>query len=160
MNLTFTQRRTGHEGKGLELLILASQTDVLLTKIPRGSRTIPGGKSVSIPSSVDFFGIHKPSGRMICFDAKQSKNPNRLETSTCKLAEHQRLEILRYGEAGAIAGLLCERSAASELFWCDWRQLQTRRPSIPWDEMTLMGSSRQSVQWIIVVFNSARRTTP
>lgn len=150
--------RTGHEGHGLEALILSSQTSVRLTKIPQAARHVRGRSLIRIAGPVDFFGGHVPSGKLLVFDAKQSQDPNRLRTGKDHLAEHQRLEICRYGEAGFVAGLLCECTETRELYWCDWRLIRVAVPSIPWRDMDAIGSSKFAVQWdkIIEASNAER----
>lgn len=140
-------RRTGREGRSLESLILASQTDVLLTKIPLSARRMPGGKIVACAGPVDFMGGYREDGRLIVFDAKQNKNPRRLPTGKKELREHQIEEIIRYGIAGFIAGLLCECSTTRTLYWCRWELLGRRRASIPWAEMDEIGHSSEPVNW-------------
>lgn len=100
-----SKRRTGREGRSLESLIVQSQTTVLLTKIPLSARRLGHGKIIPIAGPVDFFGCFRADGRIIVFDAKQTKNLHRLPTGKKQLHEHQRLEIVRYGEAGAVAGV-------------------------------------------------------
>ena len=144
-------RRTGHEGRGLESLILSSQTTVRLTKIPLSARRLAGGELMACSGPVDFMGGYVPGGQLLIFDAKQTKNPHRLPTGKKELREHQRLEICRYGEAGFIAGLLCECTATGTLYWCDWRQIATRRASVPWSDMTDIGTSKKAVLWQLIV---------
>ena len=151
------KQRTGHEGRNLESLILASQGGgVLLTKIPFSAKRLPGGHIVACCGPVDFFGIHIASGRMLVFDAKQSKNPHRLPTGAKEFREHQRLELIRYSDAGAISGLLCESTATGRLYWCSARRFLTRAPSILWEDMIDIGPSSHAVEWekIVVAYRN------
>lgn len=138
-----------NRGRGLEQLVLNSQSraTVLLTQVPQAAKRIGGGKVVTVRSSCDFFGIYAPTRQLIVFDCKTCALPHRLDTREAHLPEHQRLEILRYGEAGAIAGILAERSPYTELFWVPWQLLTTREPSIPWAAMVPIGSAKFAIQW-------------
>lgn len=147
------RKRTGKEGRSLETLILASQTDVLLTKIPLSARRLPGGKVVACAGPVDFMGAFRDTREALIFDAKQSKNPSRLETNADKLKEHQRIMIVEYGISGICAGLLCECTATRELYWCFWGLLTYRKPSIPWEQMRCIGSSDKPVDWNAIRFH-------
>lgn len=136
-----------NKGKPLESLIMASQGEVLLTKVPQAARRIGGDRIVTTRSSCDFFGIHVPTKRMIIFDAKMSDNPNRLQTSADHLPDHQRQELIRYGESGAIAGLLCWRTDDDTLYWCRWQVSVKPQPSIPWEFMCCIGSPKFAIRW-------------
>jgi hypothetical protein len=155
------KQRTGHEGRNLESLILASQGGVLLTKIPFSAKRLPGGHIVACCGPCDFFGIHIPSGRMLVFDGKQSKNPHRLPTGEKEFREHQRLELIRYHDAGAISGLLCESTATGRLYWCSARRFLTRAPSIPWEDMIDIGPATHTVEWgrIVEAYRKNQSTT-
>ena len=146
-------------GKRLEILILASQTCVRLTQVPQAARPMrdrsPGGrgarpKFVAVNGPCDFFGCYVASGRSLILDAKECGEPHRLVTDGDHLAEHQRLELIRHGEAGAVAGLLALRTTDQELFWVPWRLLCRRRPSIPWAEASRVGSAKLAVDWLAV----------
>lgn len=143
-----------NRGRSLETAILASQRAdlILLTKMPTSSKRIGGGKIIQLPSPVDFFGIHVPTGRMICFDAKQHANPNGLPAGM--LAAHQWNELIRYGQTqggpGAISGLLCESTALGRYYWCPWPILLWPgfvRKTFLWHEMLDLGDTQHLPKW-------------
>lgn len=140
-------------GKSFEEMILASQSPstVLLTKIPLSARRIRGREMVACRGPCDFLGMYVPTGRMVIFDAKSGKGDNRLETREAHFPLHQRAQIIRYGEAGAIAGLMAESSTNQMVYWCPWTMLIVPRPSIPWAEMICVGSSREVIDWRKIV---------
>ena len=151
-----TRRRTGREGKRLETLIASSSSPAtaLLTQVPTASRMIrtPRGlQAVQMKSPADFFGLHVASGRLIVIDAKECAEKHRLVTNADHLAEHQRLELCRYGHAGAIAGLIALRTTTGDLYFVSWRRLVKRVPSIQWDELPGIGSASFAVDWGRVV---------
>lgn len=148
------------KGKGLESLALASQFGVTLTQVPRAVRFLKRGhggapRAVSVPAPVDFFGAHLTSGgRLLVFDCKESREKYRLDTSEDHLPSHQRAELHRHGSAGAVAGLLVEHVPGLALYWCPWPLLYPPRPSIPYAEMTALGSSQLVItaqRWAHVV---------
>ncbi len=131
-----------NRGRALESIIMASQANIVrLIQVSGTAKRIGGGKMIQTKGPVDFSGVIVGSGRAICFDAKTCGEKNHLDTGKDKLLEHQRQELLRMGEAGAIAGLLCLSTARQRYYWCDWRLLTQRRPSILWDTMADMGDA-------------------
>lgn len=147
------KRRTGREGKSLETLVLASQSIVRLTKIPLSARRLPGGKVIACAGPVDFIGGFVDTKELIVFDAKQTDTKTRLETGKTHIHPHQREMIVRYGQAGFMAGLLCECTSTGFLYWCPWRLLATPRASIPWVEMLQIGTSKMAVDWKAIRHN-------
>ncbi len=128
-------------GKGLESLVLASLHGVVLDKIPHGYRHLPGPerRSVRVPTPFDFFGIHLASRRLIVLDCKEGREKHRLDTSPDHFTEFQRQNLMRYGEAGAISGLLCESIVKCAVYFLPWWRLSPRTPSMQWDDMEKIG---------------------
>lgn len=146
-------------GKRLETLLLKSpHVGVELVRHPNGVQWLPGGRTVPKRGPVDFSGVFTGTGRAIYFDTKECEGVNVLTTSTSTLPEHQRLELIRLGHAGALAGLLCLRTRTDELYWADWRLLIDDRPSIRWDVMHKIGLAGVGIQWWTLngVFSSTR----
>ena len=59
-------------------------------------------------------------------------------------------QLLTYGEAGAVAGLLCEQTTTRQLYWCDWGNFRQRTPSICWTNMLAIGPSSHAVRWRLI----------
>ena len=55
-----------------------------------------------------------------------------LETRDSHLHEHQRLCSWRFGEAGAVSGVLAEATDNGRLYWCAWTLLKVPTKSILW----------------------------
>ncbi len=152
------RKRSGHEGKTLEKIILASQNGVRITQVPQASRTIcKAGKAINVRvnSPCDFFGSFVGTGRLIVCDAKESSLARRLQTSEDHLPEHQRMSLIVYGQAGAVAGLIVMHpsmvSGLHWISWVDWRQLLERRPSILYTDMHHAGTVAGVVDWSLVL---------
>lgn len=142
--------RTRNTGKGLETLVLASQGQVVLLKVPNGVQWLPGGKTVPKAGPCDFIGLHLPTKRMVILDAKECGLVHRFDVGDgSKVKPHQIEELVRFGRAGAIAGLLVERTRTRQLYWLPWQMLDVRPlpPSYQWDELYEIGPSTHAVQW-------------
>lgn len=150
-------RRPGTSGKSLEALILASPGAVL-THVGQAAKRIQGGKVVAVRGPVDFFGTLAPGGRAIAIDAKRCELVRRFPVGDLThLPQHQRAELVRYGRAGAVAGLIVEAAARGQLYWCGWQWLEAPPPSLAWDELYYLGKSSEPVRWSDVVAANARR---
>lgn len=135
-------------GRHLESLVLASQGTVTLTKIPNGVRYLPGGKTIPCKSPVDFAGTVHGSGRAVWLDAKQCDLKGRFPVGNKDHVTPQQIaELVRHGRAGAVAGLLVERTGEDELYWCDWSILTNAPPSYAWKDLAYVGSSKLAVNW-------------
>lgn len=135
-------------GKGLESLVLASQGDVVLLKVPNGVQYLPGGKTVPKAGPVDFVGLHLPTKRMVILDAKQCDLVHRFPVgNTSSVKPHQIAELIRFGEAGAVSGLLIESTRHRRLHWLPWQMLMRCPPSYPWASIPEIGPSTHAVQW-------------
>lgn len=133
-------------GTHLEQLVLTSQGAVTLTKIPNGIKYLRGGDKVPVKGPVDFMGCYTGSGIALVLDAKEGGGAS-LNTSTDHVAEHQRLALLRFWDAGAVSGLLCLSTRTDTLYWLPAPKLHPRRPSVPWGEMVEIGSAKYAIDW-------------
>lgn len=140
-------------GKSFETLILCSPGAVL-TRVRGEARRVRDGRVIQVPGPVDFVGYHPPTGRMLVFDAKQSAEKHRLDTSESHLSEEQRLQVVAYGRAGAAAGLLVEATWRRTFFWLRWEAIATRPASVAWEDarMAMVGPSNRPVNWAAVVW--------
>lgn len=148
-----TRTRTGREGKTLEAIIARGGPGVAVTQFHQEARRFyAGGRLVTtaVAGPCDF-GVTLLGGRSGVFDAKESKEPNRLKTDKKAFHAHQRRQLVEHGRAGAVAGLLCLSHARGRLYFADWRLLVKPRPSIPWDEMLDLGPVGYAVPWALVV---------
>lgn len=142
--------RRKNSGSAIEALVLASQNGVRLTKVPTASKRIfRGGHQlvIQIPGPCDFYGCFTANGRAIVIDAKSTDCITRIRLDESHFAEHQRQQLLIYGESNAISGLLCECTTTRAMYWCGWRSLGTRVPSIAWVNMLAIGSSAVAINW-------------
>lgn len=147
MGLTLSSR-----GRGCESLVMASQTLVCLDPVPRGIRYLPGGKAVPAASLVDFVGIVRDSGRLVCLDAKECHVKTRFPVGNADHVSPKQIEFLcRYGRLGALAGLLIESTAHARLHWLPWRMLDPLPASYPWEEVPEIGSTAFTVNWNLVM---------
>lgn len=133
----------------LESIAAVPNRFILVEKVPSGAKWIGPGKHIAVPSPVDFCGTIKGSGRSIFFDAKMSDKPLAVDLRVQCFAEHQRLMLLRHGEAGAVSGLLLYNRKADALYWLDWRYLHPRIERCRWDDVRLiaMGNSLRGIDW-------------
>lgn len=152
-------RRSGREGKSLEILVANSQFGVKLHQNHISAiRTADGWKELASP--VDFFGFVVSPHRVVLLDCKQSNDTARFITSTTTLKEHQRLQLIDWGQLGAVAGLIAESTATSGIYFVPWWMILDRRPSIPWEELPFIQPSTRLIMasdWAkIVAANDAR----
>lgn len=136
-------------GKTLERLITSEQTlpnrEVVLTHVGQAARRIGEGKVVAVKGPVDFFGTVRGSGRSILFDAKECGKPS-FDCNTSAVKQHQINELVRHGRAGALAGLLILDTRSGWVVWLDWRKLEQRKPTYPWDDLEYAGTLH-GVNW-------------
>lgn len=143
------------KGSHLEKLILASSGgDMLLEKIPSGSRWIGPGKSVPTKSPVDFMGVWRPTMRCVVLDAKTCSlaGPSFPLGNADHFPEHQREQIVRFGKHGAVAGLLILRMKTDMLYWISWHTIDgpMGRASIAWDDMAWIGPAGKAISWELI----------
>jgi hypothetical protein len=104
----------------------------LLRLPPCGGRFV--GKTLHpMPICCDIAGTVRGSGRSFVSDAKSSSEERRVPLGNRGfVSERLRDEIIRQGEAGAVAGLLVEWRTARLVYWASWAVLKDDRPSVPW----------------------------
>lgn len=153
----------GFRGRNLETTVVASQRGIVrLHQNTAAGRFGRGGKLIAGRGFVDFHGCVCGSGRMICFDAKQSAKSAGLYFTAFK--PHQLELILLFGTAGAVSGALAEYTgpdrnahpddlgarARRGFYWIDWKTLAHFRavaPVIPWHRMTYLGGPGENIRF-------------
>lgn len=134
-------------------MIKMSQRGATLSQVPNGARMLPGGKAVLSKGPCDFFvGIGRPA--LLCvLDAKESGRLTSFAANPSHFAEHQRLELIRHGSAGAIAGLLVLNTRTDRLYWIRWQDFLPRRDFYPWDDAALryVGDANATIDWRRIV---------
>jgi hypothetical protein len=138
-------------GKSLERAVVASQQLGIVTLV----KTEPGiafGRGGSVRATLglpDFLGVIRGTGRAIVFDAKECDAPKGFPLA--KLKPHQADLIMRWGDAGACAGVLIEATAARQFFWWTWASLQARwtmrAVTVSWAEMAAIGDSTHLIKF-------------
>lgn len=153
MGLTLSSR-----GRGCESLILASQTAVALVKVPSAVQFIPGGKIVKKKGPCDFVGLVRGTSRMVILDAKECDLRLRFPVGNKDhVPEHQREQLVHFGQLGALAGLLVESTAHGRLHWLPWRMLIDAPPSYPWEAIPEVGPASRLIDWARVFAADAAR---
>jgi hypothetical protein len=143
------------KGSGFEAIVLASQSLTLVTKIPNGHRYLKGGNLQPIKGPVDFMGMVKGSGRMMVFDAKECSQLLRFPCGNeTHVPRHQVEHIVRYGSAGALAGLLiwAKHPGVAQYFWMNWTLMKGLLPSsIAYENLFPICTDKLNVQWDRVI---------
>lgn len=144
--------KLGKPGATLERLVMSDQgfsgCPVVLTQVSQSARRI-GPKPtdvVPIKGPCDFFGTVKRTGRAIVFDAKHCNRKSSFDANGKKVLPHQVRELIRHGEAGAIAGLLV-MDWQGRLYWVGWQKLISRPASYRWDSLMRAGFYTAGVDW-------------
>lgn len=126
-----------NKGRSLELTVQASTGNLLeLVKVPNGVRYKAGGGTFPVPSPVDYLGLVRATGRAICFDAKKCALKKAFPIGNRDhFPAHQRDFLIRFGEAGAVSGLLVESEKLGRYLWMDWKIIREceGKPSVPWE---------------------------
>lgn len=112
---------------------------------PCGAKFIRGKGMVGTKVACDLIGTIKGKGRAFICDVKRSERVTAFYFAD-KLATHQRLEIVRAGHAGAVAGLIIECVPRSLWYWIDWAALETSETGIHWGELASIGSTNSPPQ--------------
>jgi hypothetical protein len=155
--------RLGTRGKSLEATVVASQRGVIIVeKIFNTHKFIRGGKQIPLRGPVDFIGTIIASGGAIWLDAKVCENPRLFVAARDHLPEHQRLLLIRHGEAGAVAGCLCEATHPTlrKYFWLPWQLLTDSRVSYPWSELIDLGPTTHLIDFRILIDAHAKVMAP
>ncbi len=105
-----------------------------------GGKYIGGGKMIHQKTACDFAGTVRENGRSFVCDFKVCGLPKVFYFKD-HLSEHQRIELINHGKAGAIAGLLIEATARREIRWASWQQIETDDLALAFDEMRFVGPS-------------------
>jgi hypothetical protein len=132
-----------NRGKVLESTIVASVAGlIVLDHHGHEAKRLPGGRMVAKRGMVDFTGTIRPHGRGIRFDAKTCGLVRSFPIGNVDhFPRHQRDNLIRHGEAGAVAGLLVEATALGEFRWLGWQNIDDiKTPSLAWDD----------VRWVVL----------
>jgi hypothetical protein len=156
--------QAGSKGKALESVIWHSQGNVVrLTRVEQAARV--GRDADGDPITIrqrgpcDFFGAYVFAGRMLVLDAKECGNKCRFLAGRKYVPDHQFEQLVRYGEVGAVAGLVAHESRTGTLFWVDWRLLAKGHKSFVWSDLPAVGRMATGVSWVRVELASADAVT-
>ena len=151
-------RAAGSSGKTLEKLVAASSGPVVcLTQIPNGIQFKPRGEFFFKPSPPDFAGTVCASGRSVWLDCKEERNRTSFNAQDDHVKPHQVETLVAHGRAGAVSGLLIRQVHGERLRWLDWKRLEHKAASYPWDDLPDVGDATAAVvDWDLVLLASMR----
>jgi hypothetical protein len=143
---------TANRGRSLETAIVTSQArTIVLDHHGQEAKRLPGGRMVAKRGPVDFTGTVCANGLSIRFDAKKCDLVHRFPIGNLDhFPAHQRVSLIRHGEAGAIAGLLVEATALGEFRWLGWRAIAAiTAPSLPWadERWVVLGPTTHAIRF-------------